>query len=117
MTDPDVYPDAQTKSAMLQGGGQRNRTFSQFWIDGWKTGTLLSYGVDAYGLDGTLYRKLVEMTKEGASPVSQVKDPSSTAAAGAMFDPSVRPAKGLRMPAMHDRIAHRAAAERLAGER
>lgn len=117
MTDSDLFPDSQTKQAMLQGGGQRNRTLSQFWTNGWTTGTLLSFAVDAYGLDGTLYRKLVEMTKEGASPVSQVKDPASAASAGVALELPVRPSAGVRMPAMHDRMVHRAAAGALASAR
>lgn len=117
MTDPSIYPDSQTIQAMLQGGGQRSRKVSQFWIDGWKIGTLMSFGVDAYGLNGTLYRKLLDMKKEGASPVSQVKDPSSVAATGAALEVAARPATGLRMPPLRDRTGQRTTVGRLFAEK
>lgn len=71
MTDPNVYPDESTKNAMVKGG-QKDRKLQQYWVDGWKTCTLMAFGLDEVGIDGVLTRELVTLTKENASPIDQL---------------------------------------------
>lgn len=72
MTDVAFYPDETTKSAIIQGG-QANKTFMQYWVNGWEICTLMNFAMDEYGIDGVLSRELIELKKEEASPIEDVE--------------------------------------------
>lgn len=71
MTDDTLYPEESTKSAMMQGG-QSNKRLMQYWVSGWEVCTLMAFAMDVYGIDGELYRELIDLKKENASPVEDV---------------------------------------------
>lgn len=96
MTDPDIYPDESTKNAMLQGGSI-NKTDMTF-VARWGQATMLYFAADENGIDGQLCRELVEFTKQGASPISELTAPAFSIRAAAV-PLSVNSAKAIKLPA------------------
>ena len=81
LTDEEVYPEASTKNAVLQGGFITTPT--KELIVKYGDATFLYFAADAYGLDGNLGRTLAHITREGASPVSTYEELSTVKAAPA----------------------------------
>lgn len=99
MTDQTLYPDEPTKIGLLQGG-QSNRKLQQFWVDGWVKCTLMAYASDYIGIDGELYRELLELTSEGASPIEELA-PIESAPYGSLSTVSAAPENSCRIRLRH----------------
>ena len=99
MTDQTLYPDEPTKIGLLQGG-QSNRKLQQFWVDGWVKCTLMAYASDYIGIDGELYRELLELTSEGASPIEELA-PIESAPYGSLSTVSAAPENSCRIRMRH----------------
>lgn len=83
--DDVTYPDDATKNAMIQWGAPQGDNRQQFWIpDGFHPCTLLSFGLDEYGIDGLLKRELLDLKKEGAESPDKVA-PMQTSMCGLPF--------------------------------
>lgn len=81
MTDKTKYPDETTKTA-LQIQGYTDVPTKNMLVRYGKV-TFLYYATDQWGLDGELVRMLVDVTKEGCSPVEsyseiEVEDTNAT---------------------------------------
>ena len=70
LTDETLYPDEETKRAVLQAGSinVESKTFKAAWT----TCTFLYFAADADGIDGVLKRLLVTFDKANARPVSEI---------------------------------------------
>ena len=70
LTDETLYPDEETKRAVLQAGSinVESKTFKADWT----TCTFLYFAADADGIDGVLKRLLVTFDKTNARPVSEI---------------------------------------------
>lgn len=70
LTDETLYPDEETKRAVLQAGSinVESKTFKADWT----TCTFLYFAADADGIDGVLKRLLVTFDKANARPVSEI---------------------------------------------
>ena len=70
LTDETLYPDEETKRAVLQAGSinVESKTFKADWT----TCTFLYFAADANGIDGVLKRLLVTFDKANARPVSEI---------------------------------------------
>lgn len=78
MTDAEAYPDETVYDALMMGGVM-NRERLTFVVQYGKL-TVLGFATDASGVYGGIYRLLVDVTEEGASPVSEFNTSASTAA-------------------------------------
>ncbi len=70
MTDPGLYPDDATINALLQGGTADK--IEMHYIANWGEATLLAVAADEINQFGTVFRKALNFTPEGASPVSEL---------------------------------------------
>lgn len=77
MTDAEAYPDETVYDALMMGGVM-NRERLAFAVQYGKL-TVLGFATDASGVYGGIYRLLVDVTEEGASPVSELGLQSSPA--------------------------------------
>lgn len=70
LTDETLYPDEETKRAVLQAGSinVESKTFKADWT----TCTFLYFAADADGIDGVLKRLPVTFDKANARPVSEI---------------------------------------------
>lgn len=68
-TDPEDYPDETVYDAVMMGGVM-NREQLRFPVQ-YGTLTVLGFAVDMDGVYGDIYRMSAEITREGASPVSE----------------------------------------------
>ena len=68
-TDPEAYPDETVYDAVMMGGVM-NREQLRFAVQ-YGTLTVLGFAVDMDGVYGGIYRMSAEITREGASPVSE----------------------------------------------
>lgn len=77
LSNEEAYPEYETKNAMLQAGffSCTEKTF----IADWRTVTLLAFAVDAAGVDGDLQRIVINLNREGASPISERHTSAQTA--------------------------------------
>lgn len=78
MTDAGLYPDETVYDALMMGGVM-NRERLAFAVQYGKL-TVLGFATDASGVYGGIYRLLVDVTEEGASPVSELPAQLSSAA-------------------------------------
>lgn len=76
LSDNMLYPDAQTKQAVLSAGffNVREKRF----LAKWGTVTFLGFAADAVGVDGPLYRKVVNLTPSDALSVDEFLDTSAS---------------------------------------
>lgn len=86
MTDPELYPDETVYDAVIMGGVQ-NRERLAFAVRYGKL-TVLGFATDYSGVYGGVYRLLVDVTEEGASPVSEFE--ASASGAGSLPSLSIR---------------------------
>lgn len=70
LTDETLYPDEETKRAVLQAGSINVE--SKTFVADWTTCTFLYFAADADGIDGVLKRLLVTFDKANARPVSEI---------------------------------------------
>lgn len=77
LTDDVSYPDEPTMKAMLQGG-YSGKSMNNYYVDGYKTCTLLGFAWDEYGIFGVLHRQLLELTPEGVTDISEVAPETSS---------------------------------------
>lgn len=71
LTDDVAFPNESTMKAMLQGG-YSGRSMNNFYVDGYKSCTLLGFAWDTYGIYGVLHRQLIELTPDGVTDISEV---------------------------------------------
>lgn len=79
MTDTELFPDETAYDAVVMGGVQ-NRERLTFAVQYGKL-TVLGFATDYSGVYGGVYRLLVDVTEEGASPISEFVAPSSESSA------------------------------------
>lgn len=104
LSDVTVYPDAETKQALLSAG-YFNVSEKRF-LGRWGTATFLAFAADMVGVDGPLLRKVVNFEPSGASPVEEFVNTASSAAAP--FSPAMLPAHPrVRVRSMAPRLTHR----------
>ena len=70
LTDETLYPDEETKRAVLQASSINVE--SKTFVADWTTCTFLYFAADADGIDGVLKRQLVTFDKANARPVSEI---------------------------------------------
>lgn len=87
MTDAELYPDETVYDALVMGGVQ-NRERLTFAVQYGKL-TVLGFATDASGVFGGIYRLLVDVTEEGASPVSEFNAVASPAAPAVVLQRTV----------------------------
>lgn len=75
LTDPAVTPDEQIFSMLLKNG--RTRESEYYFLPFDDKGTIVGFAVDNEGKYGPLYRELISLTKDGASPVSEFPAPET----------------------------------------
>ena len=92
-TDSESYPDETVYDAVMMGGVM-NREQLRFVVQ-YGTLTVLGFAVDIDGVYGDIYRMSAEITREGASPVSEFSTSGLSAAdASAGVFPSASLQKG-----------------------
>ena len=76
LSDDTLYPDEQTKQAVLSAGffNVREKRF----LAKWGTVTFLGFAADAVGVDGPLYRKVVNLTPSDAFSVDEFQETSTS---------------------------------------
>lgn len=77
-TDESMFPDEQTKDAVIQGGFI-NTAVKDLIVD-WGAATFLYFGADYDGIDGQLNRSLADFNSNGVSPASTYEDLSAAGA-------------------------------------
>lgn len=69
-TNAEEYPDDSVITAIMMGGITPNKTSTQLAVQ-YGDATFLGFAVDQLGQTSSVYREKVEITEEGASPISE----------------------------------------------